>query len=69
MMHLTPKIISVVCLVSLVVGVSLFYAMPGASACSRMMSADNGQAVLTARAAGAVTRRADAAGASPQGSR
>ena len=49
MMHLSPKIISLVCLVALVVGFSLFYAVPGASACSRMLSADNGQAVLTAR--------------------
>ena len=48
-MHLSPKIISLVCLVALVVGFSLFYAVPGASACSRMLSAANGQAVLTAR--------------------
>lgn len=27
----------------------MFYAVPGASACSRMLSADNGQAILTAR--------------------
>ena len=49
MVHLSQKIISVACLVSLVVGVPLFCSVPGASACSRMLSAANGQAVLTAR--------------------
>ena len=36
-MHLSPKIISLVCLIALVAGFSLFYAVPGASACSRML--------------------------------
>ena len=49
MMHLSPKFVSGACLVSLVAAVFLFCSIPCASACSRMMWADNGQAVLTAR--------------------
>ena len=49
MMHLSPKIVSGACLVSLVAAVFMFCSVPDASACSRMMWADNGQAVLTAR--------------------
>ena len=48
-MHLSPKIVSGACLVSLVAAVFMFCSVPDASACSRMMWADNGQAVLTAR--------------------
>jgi len=49
MMHLSPKIVSGACFVSLVACVFLLCSIPDASACSRMLSAANGQAVLTAR--------------------
>jgi choloylglycine hydrolase len=48
-MYFPPKAISILCLVSLIAGITLFYAIPTTYACSRMLSADNGQAILTAR--------------------
>ena len=48
-MYLPRKILSLLCLVCLIPGFSMFHAVPSASACSRMLSADNGHAVLTAR--------------------
>ncbi len=48
-MVLSQKFTAILCLVCLIGGFSLFYTVPRASACSRILSADNGQAVLTAR--------------------